>query len=158
MRYYLILALISVFSLNACATRSPYPMSINLKGPYSENAAEEVLISTYEAYRRLRVCTELKRHAQEYNRIMKLQQKLNIEIVSNIDVELVKDQIGGDFCAYVWISNNTIYLHPTNFGAFDSGCNYTHTIAHEMLHLGGFDHRNTEETKYFNNLLKTCGF
>lgn len=153
MRYYSIL--LSFMFICSCAARSPYPMNISLKGWYQEDIAQEVILATYEAYKLLRDCEELQTYVHEYDKIMQLQQNLIVKIATDSEINIVREELGSDFCGYVRLSKNTIYLNPYNFGLL-SGCNYTRTIGHEMLHLGGFEHDTTEKTKEFNELLRSC--
>ena len=149
-----VLLFVSVL-LMSCVARSPYPMSINLKGEYRENVAEEVLIATYESYRLLRECKELQKDARKYNKIVKLQRSVIIRLITDSEEKRVRDYLGFEFCGFVSKSRNTVYLNPYKFG-FDSRCEYVRTIGHEMLHLGGFNHRNKKETEAFDKLLYEC--
>lgn len=153
---YILTLLTAVFMIS-CATKQ-YGMNIHLNDNFSKTYAKEIVGAAYYAYSGLRNCDL----PELYD--VKGQHKLETNKLDAVEFKYGDPKYDKMHCAYVKRGfSNIIYINSnllitkckTGFSKW-GGTGFV--VAHEMLHLMGFSHKNTGQLAEFNAILDYCGF
>lgn len=132
-----------------CASIKP-SFKINIKDHVTKNEAKAIIDGIHIGFKNLLNCEYLaEEHIEKWVKLVDLQSTITIQFNHELKVD-------GDYCAAAFLDGKDIYLNPNFF--WMKSCRAFEVIPHEMLHLIGLSHNETNPSDYaeFYNVFNKC--
>jgi len=146
----LAIILFTAMFLFGCGTKIPPRLNIHIETSATKFEAEAIVDSLYLGFDNLLNCEHLQTHYPEaFRKLILLQKDIRVRHIQRIMPVKV--------CGQAILNDNVIYLDPDVY--YNDGCKVYETIPHEILHLIGISHDESEEAcEEFYEIFWRCQF